>query len=90
MRHGKMPTLTQTEEIYIKDNHGSTSVPDMAKSLGRGPATLYAYMKDKGLQVFKAPRKRWDGRHPFRVMNSKLEAVVKIRNIQNQGKPYQP
>ena len=88
MRDAKMPQLREDEELYIKENHKNTTVPVMAAHLKRGAATLYAYMKEKKMPVFRAERKRWHGKHPFRQKNRELEQVVKLRQIENRGKPY--
>lgn len=88
MRDSKIPELRQAEQTYIAEHHGNTTVPDMAAHLKRGAATIYAYMKEKKLPVFRAPRARWHGKHPFRQKNRELEQVVKLRQIENRGKPY--
>lgn len=88
MRDNKMPKLKPEEQEYISANHHNTAVPVMAAHLKRGAATIYAYMKEKDLPVYREPRERWHGRHPFKVMNRKLEAVIQKRNAENRGKPY--
>lgn len=88
MRNNKTPELTQAEQEYIADNYATTTVPIMAAHLKRGAATIYAYMKERQLQVYRAPRERWHGKHPFRQKNRELEQVVKLRNIENRGKPH--
>jgi len=90
MKNGKVPDIRPDEKKYIKEMHTTTTVPDMARELGRGAATVYAWMKDMGLQVYKAPRKHWHGGHPFRVQNRRMEKQILLNNIVNNGKPYQP
>ncbi len=88
MRDNKMPVLRSEEQEYIATSYKTTTVPDMAAQLKRGAATIYAYMKEAQLEVYRAPRAKWHGKHPFRQKNRELEQDVRRRNIENKGKVY--
>ncbi len=79
-----MVALYQFEKDYILLKYKTTSVPEMAKQLKRGSASLYPYMKLKGYEPCKTIKPR-SARHPFRVQNRKLENyhIARRSNINN-------
>lgn len=79
-----MPNLTTEEKLYIRQNFQTQTVPDVAKALNRGAATIYEYYKENGLKAFKTPQDPKPRHHPFRKANRRLEAVVIKRRIENR------
>lgn len=45
--------LTETEIAYIVDHHENTPVKDMALYLKRGNKTIYDYMQENNMPVFR-------------------------------------
>lgn len=83
----KTPTPTPEEEKYVRENHEKIPATEMAKHLNRGAPTIYAWLKEWGLQTCRAkPAPAYT--HPFRQKNRGMEEIVKRRNIENRGKPY--
>jgi hypothetical protein len=46
--------LTSIDKQFITDNHTKVSVADMAKHLHRATTTVYDYMEENGLSVFRS------------------------------------
>jgi hypothetical protein len=78
------PVLKPEEKLFIDQNLERLTVPEVAKKLGRGAATIYAHYEAHGLKPFKNEPKRRDRSHPFRKANRALEAVVIQRRIENR------
>jgi hypothetical protein len=83
-----MPQLTDEERDFISKNKATKTVPELARALKRGDATVYDYFKAKGWKPHKNPQERRQRSHPFRQMNRRLEAVIIQRRIENRA--YNP
>lgn len=71
--------IQEQDAAYLRANHKEQSAYEMAKALGRGPATVYKWMKELGLKT--RPRREENTNHPWRVQNRRLEAMI-IENRQ--------
>lgn len=79
-------TVPKQDAAYLRAHYKTQTVPEMAKELKRGAATLYGYMKELGLE----PKKRQPDttNHPFRKQNRKLEAmIITNRQLKSGRKP---
>jgi hypothetical protein len=81
-----MTILTQEENEYCAQHRNSKTVPEIAKHLGRGAATIYSHFKAKKWSPFKnEDNLRRPRSHPFRAQNRKLEAYHAARQVQRNA-----
>lgn len=80
-----LPQLLPEEIQFINDNRKTKPVPEIARHLKRGDATIYQYFKLKGWTPFRnAPEPR-QASHPFRQANRNLEKFLKACKINSEG-----
>lgn len=81
-----MANLTPTEKAFIAGNHAAKTVPDIAKHLKRGAATIYAYYAANFLKPYKDPNAlKRPNSHPFRRQNRKLETYLAACQVERNA-----
>lgn len=74
--------LTETEKKFIEYHHGSISLREMAKRLGRGAKIINDYKKQEGLT--DGSGKKDTRRHPWRKANHQLGLYI----LTSESKTY--
>lgn len=81
MTDKKVPQLSEEEKDYILKHRKTKTVPEIARELKRGDATIYQYFKAKGWEPFKNDPQPRHASHPFRKANVRLERFLKACKI---------
>lgn len=91
MKTQKVPQLTESEKDYIFTHRKTKTVPELARDLKRGDATIYGHFRAKGWKWFKRDPPPRPTSHPFRKQNQKLENYFisrKIKKAANEASTF--
>jgi len=75
--------VPKQDAAYLRAHYKTQSVPEMAKELKRGNATVYGFMETLGLPPLRREIRR---DHPFKVQNRKLETMLTGHRIANSNR----
>lgn len=76
--------ITDEEKTYMRENHKTKTVLEMAEHLKRRSRVVYNYLRNNKLEVFKQSIPISEA-HPFREKNKKLERSITHNRIVNRN-----